>query len=242
MVLNCNPATGNYLTSPKVFIKLYSDYDSIYRLYEKARRDKNNQPTVEKIHHLEIEGVRMDGSLAAKYYDYLWYLFFKANPEIINEVCKYNSFTDGYGDVEDNIANSTARVFRIVKIGGIKALRSSCKEFSKDLNNLIRMKNTNTVNHEKIEKYSFNDLERTAKKIVRDFGTASKEEVLREVEQESNIYYREILYPLVDIYYDIMKKSVTDQYALHRINAIWGKWNKLAHPELAIPSNVISID
>lgn len=215
-VLNCNPISGNGITDSTARISFYGKLDSIDHIYEGARRDRDNNIANEfNVDHLFIGGVEMPWSDRGPFYISLWAKFFRDNPSVAEDIRSYDDYDDG---MDDMIANSPARVFRILKKYGQNGLVSNCKAFMQELKSKISMVDNGEV--------TFNSLDSIAKRMVKDnYNTMSKDQIIDACKnsEPDNVDY---IVRLIDVRYDEFAKSVSANYIVQQLKSIQSEFER----------------
>lgn len=172
MVLNCNPINGNVITDKTARITFYGVLDSIDSIYTNGRKTVNGETAGnDNFDHLEINGFIFDKSYCSKFYEALWWSFFKENQDMIDEIRKYDDYEDG---LDDGVINSSARVFKIIKKYGMNGLSSNCKPFLIELRN----REVNKTKCSDMQRQSFEELDLYIKELIRKNNDMSKRELL----------------------------------------------------------------
>lgn len=210
-ILNCNPYNGNEITDTTARISFYGKIDSIDHIYANARRDKNgNIAGIDNLDHLYINGVKFPVTYCGVFYTALWWQFFSENKDIADRIRKlYDDYNDG---MPEGIANSAARVFKLLKAYGLNGLYSNCKSF------FMELRDKSKDRQGLMEEDTFETLDSQAKMIIRDnYGKMSKEQILDTVKKQPHY---DILIRLTDVRYDEYDKACSPDYILHELRKI----------------------
>lgn len=238
-VLNCNNENGNVITERTAISTFFGKRCSIEEMYLYARRDEdNNTPTDKPLHHFLINGVEMPKADGKNFYELLWYQFFIDNKDLYKKVMSYDDFIDEKG----NSINSPARVFRLMKIGGLTGLKSNCKEFLERFNKskmnvpkqeLVLSGNEEGNNiAEKDEIFTF--LDTSAKKLVKKYySSLMKSEIVDTAIEEIKVEdkYKDFLARLVNLRYDESADITSESFVKSVLNSIRSDYNKLFNDE-----------
>lgn len=190
MLLNCSPENGSIVTENTATVNFYGSIESIADIYNKAK------VTDESGVHFNISGAVIGGELAPTFYEALWWVFFNANKDLAEQIRSY----DGYIDSKPvDRADSTARVFNILKMYGLSGLHVRVKKFLCDLFALVHTKDK--------EPDAFGRLMSLAKDTVsRGYGERSKEELLDSACGDT------FLVRLIDVLYDEKDGCISESY------------------------------
>lgn len=213
--LNCNHIDGNLITERTAKSIYFGVESTIEDAYNNARRNKNDEIAgIDDLDHFVIKGVKMPLSDAGFFYEALWVQFLAENKDIYNKIVKYDDFVDLRGQ---NSMNSTARVFKIVKQGGLVGLKTHCKDFLDRLNREISKSPKPT-------EVRFCDLDNIAKHLVKfNFKSFDKNGILELARETEN----EIIVDLTSLRYDEYAKVITEAYFKSQYYHILSKYNKL---------------
>lgn len=242
MTLDCT-AKGDVRFHPDVAkVSMYGVNDTIGNHFRNAKRDKEGNITDDRemVAYLDVNGVRVPNELAEQYYVCLWYQCLLATPFFQTQLVKYDEFYDGK---RDGAINSQAKVFRMYRQGGFKALKTFCADF------LSCIKNPSTQDvvreREQLEQTkaredsvsnlvfpNFEDINRYAnsvgKKIVTDGGLKDAcgdfENILNYKFHVKDVAVDEKIKGwverLVEVYFDYYNKNVTDTYAQRKMHDV----------------------
>ena len=233
-VLNCNHIDGNLITERTAKSIFFGIESTIEDAYNNARRTITGDIAgVDNFHHLHIKGVDMPLEDAGCYYEALWFQFLAENKDLYYEIVKYDDFID----LRDaSSMNSTARVFKILKMGGITGLKTHCKGFLERLNKKIADKKRGSDSEQPSERenLSFNDCDNMAKHLVKfNYKSMYKSEIL-ELAKETN---NDIVVKLTSLRYDEFAKEITPDYFKTQYFQILSEYNK--KNQIGNDSNVI---
>lgn len=239
-LLNCNNVGGNLITERTAITTFFGKKCSIEDMYLNARRDENGDIANDKpLHHLLINGVEMPVKDGGSFYELLWYQFLAENKDIYEKIMTYEEFDDG----KDNVMNSTARVFRLLKKGGLNGLKSNCKEFlnrfnekrmaSNSLNSVKPNIDTNKADESNNTclKEDFSSLDTYAKKIVNKYKNSNlyKQELIDVAVEEYNVSDKNltVFKRLVALRYDEFVEVSSDIFIKSVLNGIREDYNKI---------------
>lgn len=168
-----NVSSGVLVNERNAILLFGGEEKSIKDHYLCARR--NSQGDIaqkENFKYLEVKGKKFPVEEGGNFYELLWYQYLRQNQDIVQEIMKYDDFWDEK-DNGENVMNSAARVFRLVKKYGMNGLKQNCKAFCKKL----------AAEPSKTTSSSFEALDQTAKKLVKEnYGIKSKMEVISQIE------------------------------------------------------------
>ena len=185
MVLNCNHTSGDIITSKYARIRFLQIQDSIFNLYyEYMQKDGFYYPNI-----------TIPISYSDNVYELFWYMFFLENPALLKEILRYDSYIDNHGSE----LISTARVFQILKKGGINGLKLSCRK----LRRYIAENKSQT---------EFDEIVMLARKCAEGQSSCN-------INTTDN---NDIIKKLITLYKD---KNITDEYIRLRELDIYKQWN-----------------
>lgn len=185
MVLNCNHTSGDIITSKYARIRFLQIQDSIFNLYyEYMQKDGFYYPNI-----------TIPISYSDNVYELFWYMFFLENPALLKEILRYDSYIDNHGSE----LISTARVFQILKKGGINGLKLSCRK----LRRYIAENKSQT---------EFDEIVMLARKCAEGKSSCN-------INTTDN---NDIIKKLITLYKD---KNITDEYIRLRELDIYKQWN-----------------
>jgi len=188
-VLNCNNLNGDVITEKTARVMFYGNPDSIFNIY-------NNSKVIENgvLSHFFVGGVKVPLEYENEFYVALWWQFFKENPEVLKTILLYDEFNDGYS--EDTI-NSPARIFKILKIGGMNGLGTMCKKF------LVWLREE----RKHMDSDDFTELRRKAELLVNEnYKKLTKDDILNIANISDSSYFTR----LVSLVYDKKTDCITD--------------------------------
>lgn len=217
--LNCNHINGNVINENTAKSIFFGKESTISEAYFNARRNKEgNVAGINDLDHLVIKGVVMPLSDAGYFYEALWYQFLAENKEIYSKIMKYDNFVDMRGD---SSMNSTARVFKIVRQGGLVGLKTHCRDFLDRLNHTLMQAPKNTGG------LRFSDFDNTAKHIVKsNFKTLDKAGIMDIARATQN----DIIVELTSLRYDEYSKEITEAYFKSQYFHIMNVYNSIYNP------------
>ena len=229
-ILNCNSINGNIITENSAKICFYGEINTIHNIYNTARRDANgNIAQQDNFDHLQIKNVLLPKSYSAAFYEALWWQFFHENEKLIDMIRNYDEYDDG---LDNNVMNSTARVFRLLKKYGMNGLSSNCKPFFTELKNKIKEAPVE-------EEETFESLDFIARRYVKEyFGKAKREDIANEL-KKLNKKGISTLIQLMNIRYDECENSCSKDYIRNELRRIKVDYEKEKNPKLENNNEII---
>lgn len=185
-VLNCS--TNTIITEETARINFQGTVDSVYNIYNNAciYDSKGN------IAGYCFNNVEIPMHYARNFYYSLWWYFFRDNRDMIQEILRYDDYSD---NVPEEI-NSPAAAFRIIKKYGITGLGSNCRDFLKWLRSRSDIKTDN-----------FHIQKRKADRLVHEkYGSVPKDQIITEAQASGS----EWMVKIVRLLLDKASGSITD--------------------------------
>lgn len=198
-LLNCNRINGNIINESTAKIMFYSKFDTIANIYNESRVEKDG-----KLDHFCIDEIDIEKEYAREFYIALWWTFFKENKELAKEITAYDKYDDG---MPEGVANSTAKVFEIMKKYGVAGLGSNCKEFLILLRDKRNLEKRTTL---------FEQYKSKAEYIIRTNNGREKSELIEIARQEGGIELVKIL----SLLYDKKLNAITEALYLMQLKEI----------------------
>lgn len=94
--LECSSKGDKRFSAFYAYVDFNGKYDSIERHYQSAKRNAQHQPCHkgEYVSYILIGDQKLPASDLTPFYRYLWYLYLRQNPTLVDYASQFNTFTD----------------------------------------------------------------------------------------------------------------------------------------------------
>ena len=94
--LECSSKGDKRFSAFYAFVDFNGKYDSIEHHYQNCKRNFNDQPCKkgEYVSYIVIAEQKLPASDLTPFYRYLWYLYLRQNPDLVDYASNFNAFTD----------------------------------------------------------------------------------------------------------------------------------------------------
>ena len=94
--LECSSKGDKRFSAFYAFVDFNGKFDSIEHHYQNCKRNAKNQPCHkgEYVSYIVIAEQKLPASDLTPFYRYLWYLYLRQNPSLVDYASQFNTFTD----------------------------------------------------------------------------------------------------------------------------------------------------
>ena len=96
--LECSSKGDKRFSAFYAFVEFNGKYDSIERHYQSSKRNAKDQPCQkgEYVSYIRIGEQKLPANYLTPFYRYLWYLYLRQNPTLVDYATQFNTFTDAF--------------------------------------------------------------------------------------------------------------------------------------------------
>ena len=132
--LECSSRGDKRFSALYAIVTVNGHTASIEQHYQQAKRGLDGKPTGKGkgCAYIVVYGRRLPSEYLTPWYKFLWFLYLKHNPELLEVINRYDTFTDMF---RGHSINCQADVIAAVREGGLEALVPDCKRLKRALEN-----------------------------------------------------------------------------------------------------------
>ena len=136
--LECSSKGDKRFSAFYAFVEFNGKYDSIEHHYQSSKRNANHQPCKkgEYVSYIVIKNQKLPASDLTPFYRYLWYLYLRQNPSLVDYASQFNTFTDMFRGKSINCQADCVKAYVNRDQGFYYPILQFCKKLNIDIQKL----------------------------------------------------------------------------------------------------------